>query len=522
MDGGTQSRAQLDWVAIDEYAGAMRDGAIFPPIIVFYDGVDYWLADGFHRVRSAEKANLAELPADVRQGTRRDAILHSVSANADHGVRRTNRDKRQAVLMLLGDAEWGGWSDREVARRCGVSHVTVLNIRHELSVKNEQIQKPTTRKVSRNGKTYEMDTTAIGEKTEPEPLEAPLYKEWVNEWVWTFNPDTHVAHCKYCYERHNDWIHGTILDFDQPVWICERCDHATSDENMGGILSIEEWQAQQEDEQEEDETIPDYLPWNLVEIPVAPALPIVVHNKDSRFLADYAKDVHLVITSPPYNVGIEYDAHADELSTYYNLLRDIWQECYQVMVDGGRICVNVPFGVGRRPWVPMAFAVMQTLNDAGFTLRGQIIWDKGTTGNRTTWGSFRLPTDPGLRDTTECIIVAHKGQSNLEIPVEHRLKDGKGTHTAWLADSDYFMELAQDHWQIAPESAQRVKHPAPFPPELVRRLVHFYGFPGCHLLDPFGGSGTVGIVAKELGCQATLFEISQDYTTLAEKRISNA
>lgn len=453
-DGGTQSRAQLDWVAIDEYAGAMRSGDIFPPIVVFYDGADYWLADGFHRILSAEKADISDLAVDVHQGTRRDAILYSVSANADHGVRRTNRDKRQAVTMLLNDVEWQGWSNYTVGHKCGVSESLVRSIRESIYALNAD--KPVARKVTRNGKTYTQNTSNIGKKSEPKSEPEP-------------SADLFAA--------------------------------APEDEPPAAPLS----------------EIPDYVPWE--EEPELPSLPIIVHNKDARFLAEYASDVHLIITSPPYNVGIEYDAHADELSTYYSLLRDIWAECFAVLVDGGRICVNVPFGVGRRPWMPMAFAVMQTLTDVGFTLRGQIIWDKGTTGNRTTWGSFRLPTDPGLRDTTECVIVAHKGQSNLEMPAEHRLHDEKGSYTAWLADSDYFMELAQDHWQIAPEQARRIGHPAPFPTELVRRLIHFYGFPGCHVADPFGGSGTVGVVAKELGCQATLFEISQDYSRLAEERI---
>lgn len=189
------------------------------------------------------------------------------------------------------------------------------------------------------------------------------------------------------------------------------------------------------------------------------------------------------------------------------------------MADGARIAVVVPFGVGRAPWVPFAARVMESLQAANFTLRGQIIWDKNTTGNRTSWGSFRIASAPALRDTTECIIVAHKGNGTLAIPPEHVYRDDKGSFTAWLADSDYFMELAQDHWVVAPESAQRVKHPAPFPVELVRRLIHFYAYPSAHILDPFGGSGTVGVAARESACSATLFDISAEYCRLAEERI---
>ncbi len=133
LDGGTQSRAGINQQVVDEYAVAWRDGAKFPPVIIFYDGENYWLADGFHRCLSAKQASLAEIEADIRQGTRRDAVLHSVGANSNHGLRRTNEDKRRAIQILLGDDEWKQWSDREIARRCGVHHDTVGRIRAELT-----------------------------------------------------------------------------------------------------------------------------------------------------------------------------------------------------------------------------------------------------------------------------------------------------------------------------------------------------------------------------------------------------
>jgi site-specific DNA-methyltransferase (adenine-specific) len=232
--------------------------------------------------------------------------------------------------------------------------------------------------------------------------------------------------------------------------------------------------------------------------------------------------VHLVVTSPPYNVGIDYDASTDDLRTYLPMLQNVWRGCYNVMADGARICVVVPFGVGRNPYIPFDCQIMETLTNVGFTLRGRIVWDKNTTGNRTSWGSWRMASAPSLRDTTECIIVAHKGSSALSIPSEQIHQDTKGNHTPWLADPDYFMELAQDHWVIAPESAQRVKHPAPFPVELVTRLIHFYAYPGAHVLDPFGGSGSTGVAAKRLGCSATLVDLSQKYCALAQERIDHA
>jgi site-specific DNA-methyltransferase (adenine-specific) len=182
----------------------------------------------------------------------------------------------------------------------------------------------------------------------------------------------------------------------------------------------------------------------------------------------------------------------------------------------------MPFGVGRNPWQPLGLSAALRLQQAGFILRGLIVWDKGSSGNRTSWGSFRSPSDPSLRDTTECILVAHKAHSAAPVPRAVLCQDDKGTHSPWLASSDYFLELSQDHWVVAPESAQRIGHPAPFPVELAQRLLHFYGWPGCTLLDPFGGSGTVGVAAALWGCQAHVVDIDPAYCALAARRIGAA
>lgn len=135
-DAGTQARANMDMDTVIEYADAIvvNDRAWpFPPITVFFDGAAYWLADGYHRVAAARRMTYAHpVPADVREGSRRDAILYAAGANADHGLKRTAADKRSAVLILLRDAEWGKWSDRELARACRVSHTFVANVRREV------------------------------------------------------------------------------------------------------------------------------------------------------------------------------------------------------------------------------------------------------------------------------------------------------------------------------------------------------------------------------------------------------
>src|SRR3954452_13886573 len=101
--GGTPPRAEISEPLIEEYYLAMKDGAEFPPVVVFHDGADHWLADGFHRVHARRRTGHGDIPADIRQGTKRDAILHSLSANAAHGLRRTNEEKRRAVERMLTD-----------------------------------------------------------------------------------------------------------------------------------------------------------------------------------------------------------------------------------------------------------------------------------------------------------------------------------------------------------------------------------------------------------------------------------
>jgi hypothetical protein len=135
-DDRCQPRATFDTALVEQYAEAMATGDAFPPVTVFFDGIDHFLADGFHRYRAAKSLGLAEMEADVVLGTLRDAILHSCSANAAHGWRRTNDDKRRAVLRLLNDIEWIKWSDSEIARRCNVSQPFVSRLRPEVITPN--------------------------------------------------------------------------------------------------------------------------------------------------------------------------------------------------------------------------------------------------------------------------------------------------------------------------------------------------------------------------------------------------
>lgn len=166
--GGTQSRVQLSEQAVADYAEAMANDEALPPIVVFHDGSDYWLADGFHRVMAATRAGVQWIAADIRKGTKRDAILYSVGANAAHGLPRTNADKRRAVTMLLEDEEWSQWSDREIAQRCAVHHSFVSRLRSSLSPNDSDTKTYTTR----HGTTATMNTSNIGKRGQPGTKEA--------------------------------------------------------------------------------------------------------------------------------------------------------------------------------------------------------------------------------------------------------------------------------------------------------------------------------------------------------------
>lgn len=154
-DGGTQPRTSLDEAIVAEYADAIKEGAEFPEVDVFHDGIDFWLADGFHRYFAYKQAGKDSIPAKIHEGTKRDAILFSVAANAIHGLRRSNDDKRKAVTTLLQDPEWAQWSDRKIALVCRVGRDLVGDVRSHLSVPTDG----GVRKVERCGTIYHQNTT---------------------------------------------------------------------------------------------------------------------------------------------------------------------------------------------------------------------------------------------------------------------------------------------------------------------------------------------------------------------------
>jgi hypothetical protein len=165
LDGDLQSRVEISDEVVNDYSEALREGAKFPAITVFYDGASYHLADGWQRYFAHKKAGLALIDADIIEGTRRDAILYSVGANSKHGSRRTNADKRKAVMTLLDDMEWSEWSDSEIARQCHVSSMMVGKVRKEVNGEISEV------KVKRGDKEFTMK--------KPEPKATASKPEYV-------------------------------------------------------------------------------------------------------------------------------------------------------------------------------------------------------------------------------------------------------------------------------------------------------------------------------------------------------
>ncbi len=171
INGGTQSRVEINEEVVSDYAELLKSGIELPPVTVFCDGFSYWLADGFHRYWAHTCINYRQITAEVHQGSRRDAILHSVGANASHGLRRTNADKRKAVEILLKDAEWSKWSSREIARRCGVSPDTVNRCRLSMPGSGETSQPRYY--VTKHGTIARMNTAKIGNKKTTRKSDGP-------------------------------------------------------------------------------------------------------------------------------------------------------------------------------------------------------------------------------------------------------------------------------------------------------------------------------------------------------------
>ena len=246
---------------------------------------------------------------------------------------------------------------------------------------------------------------------------------------------------------------------------------------------------------------------NSVKIPKN-VLDRIILGDSTRMDAIPDNSVHLMITSPPYNVRKSYD---DDLSLeeYLSLLRAVFKETWRVLVPGGRTAINIA-NIGRKPYLPLHAFIIEIMCDIGFHMRGEIIWNKGaSSGVSCAWGSFASASNPCLRDVHEYILIFSKLTNKLE-----------RTEKENTIEKEDFIEWTKSIWTFPAASAKKIGHPAPFPEELPRRLMELYSFKGDVVLDPFIGSGTTALAALKLKRHFIGYEISPEYVDLANTQIS--
>jgi DNA modification methylase len=235
-----------------------------------------------------------------------------------------------------------------------------------------------------------------------------------------------------------------------------------------------------------------------------------IYCKSSEVMSeipDYS--LHLMVTSPPYNVTKEYDEDLS-LEEYRDLLRTVFKETYKKLVTGGRACVNVA-NLGRKPYIPLHRYIIEDMLDIGFFMRGEIIWNKASSASASTaWGSWLSAGNPVLRDIHEYILVFSKESFSR-----------KRGHKEDTITKEDFLEWTKSVWTFPAVSAHSIGHPAPFPVELPYRLIQLYAFEGDVVLDPFIGSGQTAIAAIKAKRHYIGYDTNEEYVKLAEKRIRN-
>ena len=217
--------------------------------------------------------------------------------------------------------------------------------------------------------------------------------------------------------------------------------------------------------------------------------------------------VHLMITSPPYNVAKEYDEDLS-LEEYLQFLNRVWRETYRVLVPGGRVCINVA-NLGRKPYIPLHSYIIKGMLEIGYLMRGEIIWNKASSASPSTaWGSWLSAANPVLRDIHEYILIFCKENFSRE------RGDKKNT-----IKKEQFLEWTKSIWTFPAVSAKKIGHPAPFPEELPYRLIQLYSFKNDVVLDPFVGSGTTCLAALKTGRNYVGYDNNPEYVKLAIDRI---
>jgi site-specific DNA-methyltransferase (adenine-specific) len=458
---------------IDEYREGVQRGDTFPAVTVFFDGTQYYLVDGFHRYYAYRLEHIETIEAEIHQGSRRDAHLFSAATNQRHGLRRSNNDKWRAVQILLEDAEWRTWSDNAIAKHCGVAQSFVAKVRASLHSELSETSTRTYR--NKYGNRSTMQTANIGRRPgqRPEPI----------------LPTTHVlAHVRNLVQSYELTYPGLQVEYEEQrhaltIRVTESKHTATQVSVTDSRPSLE------------------------------PFLNQVIQGDCLDVLPTIPSDsVPIIISDPPFNIGIEYSGDYQDnkpYCEYLEWLRECLTELYRIGTLDCRLCLNVATdtskgGVNRSLYSD----VLQVAKQIGFQYRSEITWRLPVFKCQAI-GSWASASSPNVICPVERIMLLYKHQwQKQHIGISDDL-------------STDFLHLVQGLWVVDPEDRQDVSlHLAKLPLAIPLNLIKLLSYKDDVVLDPFGGSGSVAVAAKQLRGPFILIEQAEQYCEAAKERLA--
>ena len=246
--------------------------------------------------------------------------------------------------------------------------------------------------------------------------------------------------------------------------------------------------------------------------------PFFEHNNITLYHADFItsdalsdESIDLLVTSPPYNVGIDYAEHddTDDYAQYLQFSHDWLNTAYRLMRPDGRLCMNIPLDKNKGGQQSVCADITSIAKKIGWQYHSTIVWNEGNISRRTAWGSWMSASAPYVIAPVEVIVVMYK---------ERWKKDNIQKRESDITKEE-FMAWTNGVWTFNGESKKRIGHPAPFPRELPRRCIKLFSFVGDTILDPFVGSGTTLIEAHDNRRVGIGFDISAEYCELAKERL---
>jgi site-specific DNA-adenine methylase/DNA modification methylase len=470
LDEELHARVDMRQDVVEEYAERMRDGAHFPPVTVFCDGSTSWLSDGWHRLAAALHNEMTDVEAQVYHGTRDEALLHAAGSNATHGLRRTNADKRRAVMLLLAHPAFSAWSDRELARRALVSHDFVSRMRHSLS--SDDSDRARRKYRDRHGNSSTMNTSHIGGRGRPRPQS-------------TFQTAQVFDHVRQLIRSYELAFPGLEVEYQtkQNTVTIRVTKSKKSASSQATVEHIQE--------------------------PLEALLNQVINENCQEVLPTIpSNSIPLVITDVPMFDDFYVEEHPhDEASylDYLDWLRAVFTELYRMGTSDARYCLNIQGtnGSARCSYTD----IVQLARQVGLQFRSEITWYTPVF-QRSALSNSGSVTSPHLANAVERIVVLYKHSWE---------KQRKGPSDNLGSDH---MRLTQGLWEIDPDEQQDTSlHLARLPLEIPLNLLRLLSYQDDVVLDPFGSGGTVAVAAQQLGRPFISIEASEHHWEIAKERL---